>query len=380
MRVILNVDAITQPLTGIGRYALNLARGLRRHDAVEDCRFYSAYQWIEDPDKAIEANRIVSSVRRFVPFKTFALTAYFRVRQAIYRQRVGKLKGYLLHAPNYLAFQHDGPIVTTFHDLSHRHYPECHPIERVRIMDREIPKTLQMVSHIITDSEFVRREMMEVYGVGAGDITAVPLGVDPIFRPCSREQTAPILRRYHIDDKPYLLVVATLEPRKNLVRLLLAYAQLSAQLREAYPLVIVGVKGWLTGEIEKIAAPFEAAGLVRRLGYVDEDDLPYLYAGAHAFVFPSLYEGFGLPPLEAMASGVPVLVSNIAAMPEVVGNAGLLADPYDVGQLAYKIEQLLVDNGFRDQARARGVARAAEFTWRRCVDQTVEAYRKACRD
>lgn len=376
VRLILNVDAITQPLTGIGRYVLNLARGLHRHPEVEDCRFYSAYQWIDDPDSALEANRLVSSARRYVPFKTFALSAYFRARQAVFRQRARKLKGYLLHSPNYLAFQHDGPVVSTFHDLSYLHFPECHPVERVRIMAQEIPKTLRMVSHIITDSEFVRQEVIDTYGVKAENVTSIPLGVDVAFRPRPREETLAVLRRYHVDDKPYLLVVATLEPRKNLARLLLAYGQMDARLRAAHPLVIVGVSGWLTGEIERLVAPLEAAGLVRRLGYVHEQDLPYLYAGAHAFAFPSLYEGFGLPPLEAMASGVPVLVSNGSSMAEVVGDAGLLVDPYDIEQLADKLGQLLVDGEFRQRASRRGLERAGEFTWGRSVDRAVEVYRR----
>lgn len=374
LKVILNVDAITPPLTGIGRYALNLARGIQYNGAVWDCRFYSAYRWVDNPEAALQANRMVASARRHVPFKSLALSAYFRLRQAIFRQRARKLKTYLLHSPNYILFEHDGPSVTTIHDLSYIHHREFHPVERIRIMDREMPKTLRLASHIITDSEFVRQEVINIYNVQPENVTAVPLGVSPAFRPRMPEETAPVLQRYGINDKSYLLVVATLEPRKNLARLLAAYSRINKALRETYPLVIVGAKGWLTDEIERLAAPLESVGQARRLGYVNEEDLPFIYAGAHAFAFPSVYEGFGLPPLEAMASGVPVLVSNASSMPEVVGEAGLQVDPYDNDQLSYNIERLLVDDGFRRQARQQGISRAANFTWQRCVEQTVEVY------
>lgn len=372
------MDAIAPPLTGIGRYALYLALGLRQHDAVQDTRFFSGYRWIDDPGQAQQANRLLAAMRHYVPFKSLALTVYFQARQAIFKQRTRKLKSYLLHTPNYLLFPHDGPSVATIHDLSYIHFPQFHPQERIQIMNREMPKTLKLANHFITDSEFVRQEVIAHYGLSPETVTAVPLGVDPVFRPRCREETLSVLLRYGIADKPYLLVVGTLEPRKNLARLLVAYANLPKTLRDTYPIVIVGVKGWLTDDIERVAAPLENAGHVRRLGYVSGEDLPSIYAAAHAFAFPSIYEGFGLPPLEAMASGIPVLVSDVSSMPEVVGGAGLLVAPDDVDQLTYNVERLLVDADFRRRARLDGISRAAGFTWQRCVDQTVDVYSKVC--
>jgi alpha-1,3-rhamnosyl/mannosyltransferase len=166
-----------------------------------------------------------------------------------------------------------------------------------------------------------------------------------------------------------------MEPRKNLARLVRAYASLPATTKARHPLVIVGARGWLNRDLEQTIAPLEASGIVRRLGYVGEDELPQLYAGAHAFAFPSLYEGFGLPVLEAMASGVPVLTSNVSSLPEVAGDAALLADPTDEESLRDGLARLLDDAAWRTNASARGIARARAFPWSRCVEATIEAYR-----
>ncbi|HEV7491048.1 MAG TPA: glycosyltransferase family 1 protein, partial [Rhodanobacteraceae bacterium] len=138
---------------------------------------------------------------------------------------------------------------------------------------------------------------------------------------------------------------------------------------------IAGARGWLNSELERAIAPLERAGKARRLGYVDERELPLIYAGAHAFAFPSLYEGFGLPVLEAMASGVPVLTSNVSSLPEIAGDAALTVDPRDETAVAEGLERLLADSSWRSIASARGIARAREFPWSRCVESTVDAYR-----
>ena len=143
MKVIFNVDAITAPLTGIGRYALELARGLARHQAIEDLRLYSAYQWVEDPAHALSANRTIAAVRRHVPFKSVALEAYTQLRSAMFRLHTRGLGDWLLHTPNYVLMPFDGPTLTTVHDLSWMNYPETHPVERVRFMDRHLPPSLE---------------------------------------------------------------------------------------------------------------------------------------------------------------------------------------------------------------------------------------------
>jgi len=380
MRVIFNVDAITAPLTGIGRYALELARGLATHAAIEELKLYSAYRWVDDPAQALAANRTIAALRRNVPFKAQALELYTQLRGALFRLHTRRLHGWLLHTPNYVLMPFDGPAVTTVHDLSWLSYPEAHPQERVRFLDKHLPRSLERANLVLTDSEFIAGEIESTFALPRAKIRVVPLGVDAAYRPRAREDIAPTLARHGLEVGRYLLIVATLEPRKNLVRLVHAYSLLPAALKAQYPLVIVGARGWLNAELERAIAPLESNGAARRLGYVEENELPLLYAGARAFAFPSLYEGFGLPVLEAMASGVPVLTSNVSSLPEVAGDAALTVDPLDEDGLSDGLERLLEDPEWRGPAIARGLTRARAYTWQRCVDSTVDAYRAVLPD
>lgn len=375
MRVILNVDAITAPLTGIGRYALELALGLARHAAVEELRLYSAFRWVDDPAHALAANRTIAQLRRSIPFKTQALELYTQLRSALFRAHTRRLRGYLLHTPNYVLMPFDGPAVTTVHDLSAFNHPETHPVERVRFLDRHLPRTLERADAVLTDSVFVADEIHQRLGVPRARLHTVALGVDPAYRPRTPAELAAPLAAHGLEAGAYLLVVATQEPRKNLVRLARAYAALRSDLRARTPLVIVGARGWLNRELERTLGPLEASGSARRLGYIDEDTLPLIYAGARAFAFPSLYEGFGLPVLEAMASGVPALTSNVSSLPEVGADIALGVDPFDEDALRAGLERILDDDAWRNDARTRGPVHAQQFPWSRCVDETVAVYR-----
>jgi glycosyltransferase involved in cell wall biosynthesis/GT2 family glycosyltransferase len=377
MKVILNVDAISAPLTGIGTYALHLARGLAAVSEVESLRLFSAYRWVDDVEQALRVNRHIATLRRVAPFKRLALEGYTALRSILFRRHAGALTDHVLHSPNFVLMPFDGPSVATVHDISYLRYPQYHPVERVRFLARHLPRTLERADALIVDSDCVREEMISVFGVDARKLHTVPLGVEARFHPRDATQLLPTLTALGLSPQGYFLVVATLEPRKNLVRLARAYAGLPAALRGRVPLVLVGARGWLDVELQGVLEPLERRGEVRRLGYLDDAALEAVYAGALVFALPSLYEGFGLPVLEAMASGVPVLTSAEGALAEVGGVAVLRVDPLDVEAIRAGLVRAAEDAEWRSSAVQQGLLLAKEFSWERCVQRTLQVYAAA---
>jgi alpha-1,3-rhamnosyl/mannosyltransferase len=301
---------------------------------------------------------------------------YAALRGYLFYRQACAYKHSIYHEPGYILMPFEGNAVTTVHDLSHLRFPQHHPKERVIHLEKNLQRTVQTAKGIITVSLFTKRELVELMGVDAARVTAIPLGVDESFRPRTKQELQPVLRGYRLVVGEYLLSVGTLEPRKNIGSLLDAYLKLDNKLRQRFPLVLVGAIGWKSGALVERIADLERRGQVRRLDYVPACDLPFLYAGAQSFVYPSIYEGFGLPPLEAMASGVPTLVSECASLPEVVGDAGLYAEPGDTDALSRRLERLLSDDAWRDRAREMSLERAKLFSWEDCVDKTVAVYRQ----
>ena len=265
-------------------------------------------------------------------------------------------------------------LVITVHDLTFLHYPQFLTAESFRYYNRQITWAVQRADHILTDSYASRDDLVNMLAVPKDKITVVHLAADPMFRPLSPEHARSVAARY--DLRPgFLLCVGTLEPRKNVPGLLQAYRMLlDAQVTSA-PLVIVGGKGWLYHEIFERITVLRLTEHVRFLHNVPDEDLPGLYNAAALLTTPSFYEGFGLPALEAMACGTPVVVSNRSSLPEVVGEAGLLTDPDDPTAIADELARVLTDASLRERLRAKGLAQAARFSWERAARETLVVYR-----
>lgn len=296
------------------------------------------------------------------------------IRQMFVRGRL--IRSYLYHETNFVLRPYAGPSVITIHDFSFHHYPELHPPERVRHMSEGLPASVEKALHVITDSEFVRREAIERLDIPPEKVTAIALGVDPVFRPRSKAELAPVLERYDLLDRSFVLVVGNFEPRKNLERLVAAYGQLPADVKAGVILVHTGPEGWRNSALRARIERLQSQGRFVRLGYVPACDLPFLIAAARVLAFPSIYEGFGLPPLEAMACGVPVLASDAASIPEVVGSAAALVDARDVDAMADALERLLTNETLRQRLHQQGIERASGFTWKRTAEQTIRVYRR----
>ena len=374
MRIAFNASVLLAPLTGLGQYSRHLAMGLAAFQGVNADFFYGAY-WSKEVRSAPlpAAASVLPWIRSNVPF-SYELRRLVQTQRFKAHARPERFDIY--HEPNILPLPFDGLTVLTVHDLSWTRFPQLHPAVRVRAMNKYFEPGLKRASLILTDSEFVKRELMDVFGVRPELIVSVPLGVEPLFRPQLPDETLSVLTRHGLQHGQYLLAVGTLEPRKNLQLALHAFMQLPSATRKHFPLVLVGMTGWHTSELEAQMAPLTRSGEVRQLGYLSRTDLATVMAGALTLIFPSIYEGFGLPPLEAMACGVPVIASDVSSLPEVVGDTGLLINPQDSQALANAIELMATDSTTREKLSKKALERSREFTWGRCVAQTVSAYRQ----
>jgi glycosyltransferase involved in cell wall biosynthesis len=262
-------------------------------------------------------------------------------------------------------------------DLSFRSDPQWHPPERVAWMERRLPATLRQARRFVAISAFTKTEMVARLGIQPTRIDVVPMGLSGDFHPVAAAAAAPVLARFGLADRAYVLAVSTLEPRKNFDRLLAAHTLLPAALRQLVPLVIAGGRGWGSTLDDATTAPHLADGTLRLPGFVSDDDLVALYARAAVVAYPSLYEGFGLPVLEAMACGTPLVVSNDSAVAETAGDAALLVDPRDPHAIAKGLRRVLEDDALADELRARGLAHAAGFTWGRMAAGLVRSWQIA---
>ena len=280
----------------------------------------------------------------------------------------------LFHSPDFVLppLRHARGLITV-HDLAFLRVPECADPGLRAYLTKAVPRSIARAHRILADSENTRRDLMELLGVPAERIRVVPAGVDSRFHPIADEAELERVRRRYRLEEPFILSLGTLEPRKNFVRLIEAHAQLRRRLPSAPRLVIAGDRGWLYEDIFA-AAEKSGSGQVRFLGFVPDEDLPALYTMAELFAFPSLYEGFGLPPLEAMACGTPVVCSNRPSLPETVGDAALLVDAEDVEELAQAMQRLLENEELRAEMRERGLRRARRFTWRKAAEKLLAAY------
>lgn len=373
MRLVFNATALLSPLTGIGQYGFYLAGELLKTPDLETDFFYGSF-WDKSrlTSRPLGTSHVPELIKKITPFYTPLSRIY---RQYKFSQEIKNGRYDVYHEPNYLPLRINCPTVITVHDLSWIRYPETHPIERVSMMNRYFEKALGQASALITDAEFVRQEIIDTFGVRPEKITAIPLGVEAIFRPRSESETQDVLSAQGLVHRNYFLTVGTLEPRKNLSLAIKAYGALPELIRKRFPLVVIGMTGWHSEEIERLIAPLQRAGYIRQLGYVSRSDLATIMAGATALIYPSIYEGFGLPPLEAMASGTPVICSNVSSLPEVVGDAGILIDPSDVDALQMHLQEMTSDRNLCNDLALKARKRSLEFTWANCAKNTLNVYR-----
>jgi glycosyltransferase involved in cell wall biosynthesis len=373
IKVAVNGTSLLIPQTGVASYTRNLADAVLMTGAVNMLLFYG-WGWSEEVLRPANGRRrslrsILAKIPRPYWFGDFG------VKQHRFTRGVRRSAFDLYHEPNYLPYRFSGPTVITVHDMSPLRYPETHPAQRVSVIQRCLPRAVERAAHIIVVSDFTKQEVLTLLNVDPARVHRIYNGVTSDYRPRTPTETAACLTKHGLTHGGYVLAVGSLEPRKNLLEAIDAHASMSAV--DRLTLVIAGPKGWLSDEVERRIGSAQRSGQIRWLGYVPHEDLLQIYSGARLLVYPSLYEGFGLPVLEAMASGVPVVCSNMASLPEVAGTAALMVEPGDPARLGDAMLRLLHD---RDEANRRvqlGLAHARRFTWRRCANETLEVYRQA---
>lgn len=346
MRLIVNCSVLTPPLTGIGHYTREILLRLIDDPGLEELEGYSFHRWltreeirsmlVETPLPKPPGKR---SFAQIIGASVFGRELYRFVLSRVHRNRFSKRSKWVYWETNYIPLPFQGKTMTMVYDLSHIRYPQFHPESRVAFFNAHLPDTIH-TSSVVTISDFSASEIAEVYGIEKSKIIIIPPGISPDFHPRNTEENQSFRSRYALPSQ-YLLSVATLEPRKNLKTLCLAYASLDEDTRRNVPLVLAGAKGWLNDELEGLISPLENQGHIIRLGYVPANDLPLLYAASKALCYLSLYEGYGMPIAEAIASGIPVVTSNRTAMPEAGGNRAWYADPESVDSIVQTLRAML---------------------------------------
>lgn len=374
MRIALNARILQAPRTGIGQYLIELIAALDGDPSLE-LEFFHGWGWSRQlPPAALPGYSHWAAWAKQVPgaYRIRRLLEQRRFDQGLRRMAVD-----LYHEPSLWPLDFHGPMLMTLHDLTHVHYPQTQPPDRLAEIARRIEPALERAQVVLTDSQFVADELRQHYGVARERLKVAPLGYAQRFHPRSASELGRVTASLGVTPGSYLLCIGTLEPRKNLTLALRAYALLPEAVRRSYPLLIAGMAGWRRGDFADELEAALATGQVRLLGYLDDERLAELLAGARMLLFPSLYEGFGLPVLEAMASGVPVLLSPSSALPEVAGAAGTYIEAGDPEGWSHAILRLIEDEAEWQARRMAGLERARGFSWRRCAETTVAAYRQA---
>ena len=369
VRIGIDTHAAEGDPSGNGSYIRGLARALARLDEDVEYVLYAL-----DPGHGFYAEFRGHShvaVRGLWP-RTALARIPLSLAVASRRDRLDALHVQYVGPP-----YHRGALVVTIHDLAFLRIPEAFPRPQSVRLRWQVRANARRAAVVITDSEHSKRDIRYAYGIAEDRIDVVPLAADPRLAPVRDAAAVEAVRRKFGITHRYVLSVGRLTARKNLLGLLRAFERVRPGLAEPAQLVIAGPHDFGADALDRAIASSAWASDVLRVGAVSGDDLPVLLSGATAFAYPSVFEGFGLPPLEAMACGVPVICSNTTSLPEVVGEAAVTFDPSRIEDIAHALRRVLTDPALRADLAGRGPARAAHFSWRTTAELTLAAYRRA---
>ncbi|MBS1807865.1 MAG: glycosyltransferase family 4 protein [Acidobacteria bacterium] len=372
MRIALDAIPLVANKTGVGHYTDALAEWLARTHHDHQYELVSPFDFHFPNGHQPPANLH----KRFTPVHPLLRKWWLVGLPALLRLSPFDL----FHGTNYcIPMFAPCPTVVTIHDLSLYAQTKTHEAKNVSRGKRRIPIMARRADMIIAPSDATKREVEHYLGIPSERIRVVYEAARPKMKPLPPEACEPVLQKYGI-DRPYLLYTGTIEPRKNLLKLIRAYSEIIHTTEHRPLLVLCGGRGWLDEEIFELVAELKLQRMVKFTGYVPDEDLPALYSACEIFVYPSLYEGFGLPPLEAMACGAAVVTSNTSSLPEVVGDAGVMVNPHEALELAQVLANLLNDRQQRENFRRAGLERSKIFSWERAAHETQAVYDQVFQD
>jgi len=370
VHIAIDAHSVGAQLAGNETYAINLIEGLAQIDQANQYTLYVTKPAALDRFSHRWPNFKVKRTLPHTPLVRIPLTLSTELR----RNPVD-----LLHVQYTAPPFAPCPIVATIHDLSFEHLPETFNRRSRAQLRLTVRRTARNAAEILTLSEFSRRDIIETYKLDPARVMVTPAAAAAHFRPVENETELRRIRTTYVIERDYILALGSIQPRKNLVRLIRAYSALAHNGTSVPQLVIAGRRGWLEDETIRAAEQSVAARDIRFIGYVPDEDLPALYSGATCFAYPSYFEGFGLPVLEAMQCGTPVIAANRTSLPEIVGPAGVLVDPFDETAIANALRELIQNADFRRELCVKGLERAREFSWQQTARLTLEAYERAVR-
>jgi len=373
MKIGIDVSKTVESKDGISNYIRNLVKNLAEIDKTNEYVLYPFFTHIFLPgyEKAYCPENKNFKLR----FKDWpeSLARYLWLKSSTNKELLlGKID--VLHSTCWEAFEyHYGKLIVTIHDTSFLTHPQFHVPSNIALANNGCLNAVKYADKIIAVSENTKKDTVKYFSCDPEKIEVVYLGADERFRVYNKIEINAVLSKYNINKK-YIFNVGSIEPRKNLIGLFNAYNSLPDNLKEEYDLIITGSCGWLNSEIYGTVKNLGLQNKIRFTGSVPDEDLPYLYNGATIFVYPSFYEGFGLPVLEAMQCGCPVITSNNSSLPEVAGDAALFINPDVVNDIKNGMEKSLMDEGLRKELSIKGLNRARKFSWEKCARETLEIY------
>jgi glycosyltransferase involved in cell wall biosynthesis len=374
IKILIDSVVLLSSLTGIGKYTNEVAKYLEKENDLDMNYFYGYYS-----KKRIKCGEMsqVKSLKAFL--SNVSLLKKVSRKILIIISQVFATKYDLYWCPNFipLASTKASKIVTTVHDLSFYIYPQWHPEERLHYINNYFFKNVQKSDWIITGSEFSKKEIVEYLGFDEEKITVIYHGVDQeLYKVYDKNILKVTKKKLELADD-FFLFVGSIEPRKNLLNLLKTYHILPDSIKKKYPLVLVGFKGWNNDDVMKEIE--KEKNNIRYLGYLNDEELAHVYNLASLFIYPSLYEGFGIPPLEAMACGTAVISSDAASLPEVCDDAAIYINPNDYMDIAKKIELLVANQDKMNELISKGLKRVKNFTWEKSAKKHLKVFNKVMR-